>query len=327
MTQQEGLVMQVNEDHTIYMTYDGDFVKGVPVVEADVGEHGAFTPYKEKFNPVQALVHGPFIAVAASMVFILGAFLTSLPEAYAYVKLENGDLIEIGVDEDGNVVMLEGEGINPEWESQPIDVVLVEIAEQHEVEDFDFQRTKSGNMRKQLTSAIEEAEKVAEEKRLTEEDSAPAEEVITPVTDETTDEATDEASGNLSEETSDKTDANKNAPGNSGNAPGQTGATPGQSGKTPANGAAPPGQSGEAPGKSGAAPGKSNGNSGNSGKAPGKSESKPGNSETAPGQNKDNPGKANDKPGNSGNAPGHNKDNSGKPSEKPGNGNNKNDTD
>lgn len=276
----EGLVMEVNETHSIFMTHEGEFVKGVPTTVADVGEYATFTPYKEKFNPKQAILAGPFVAIAASSLILFGSLFSDLPEAYAYVDLENGERIELGIDEDGNVVHIEGTQIEDDWENKPLAVVLVEIAETSPVAAFSHGNMRDGEVRSHVTKAIELAEEVEPTLDETETVSEPT----TPV--EVTDDSEDTEAADEVEATDEEKNPSVVAPGKAGTTPGQSGTTPGKSGKTPSEGAEPPGKAGTAPGKSGDTPGKN-------GTAPGKSDDSPGKSDKAPGQLKDKSGNGN----------------------------------
>lgn len=286
-----GIVMDVKEEYSIFLTEDGEFMKGIPASDAEVGEYAYFTEYKPPFKLTKSPVLAPILAIAATMVLIFGASFSNVPEAYAFVELENGERIELGIDKEGTVIYVEGVEEHS-WEDKALSRVLVEIVKEKPQAKITYDKPRDGAVERQLTTAIEKAEEAI----VTNEE--PAEE-IQPVTSEPVE--TDEEQATKPED-EDKPDNSEKAPGQTGETPGQSGIAPGKSGQTPANGAQPPGKSGEAPGKSGNTPGKSGDNPGQSKGKPGNSqdkshknenkskgsEAKPGKSESAPGQQKKN---------------------------------------
>lgn len=294
-----GIVMDVKEDYAIFLTEDGEFIKGIPASDAEVGEYAHFTEYKPPFKLTKSPALAPILAIAATMVLIFGASFSNVPEAYAFVELENGERIELGINEEGTVIYVEGVE-DHSWEDKALSKVLVEIVQEKPQAKITYDKPRDGAIERRITTAIEEAEEAV----VTNEE--PVDE-IEPVTSEPVEleepVESDEDQANEPED-EDKPGNSEKAPGQTGETPGQSGTAPGKSGQTPANGAQPPGKSGEAPGKSGNTPGKSGDKPGNSQGKSNKSESnshknqesfktqgssdKPGKSESAPGQQKKN---------------------------------------
>ncbi|PJK16874.1 hypothetical protein CQS04_06895 [Chryseomicrobium excrementi] len=288
-----GIVMDVKEDYSIFLTEDGEFMKGIPASDAEVGEYAHFTEYKAPFKLTKSPALTPILAIAATMVLIFGASFSDIPEAYAFVELENGERIELGIDKEGTVIYVEGVEEHS-WEDKALSKVLVEIVKEKPQAKITYDKPRDGAVERQLTTAIEKAEEAI----VTNEE--PAEE-IQPVTSEPVE--TDEEQATKPED-EDKPGNSEKAPGQTGETPGQSGIAPGKSGQTPANGAQPPGKSGEAPGKSGKTPGKSGDNPGQSKDKNGNSKDKPGNSQDKSHKNKDESERSTDKPGKSESAPG-----------------------
>lgn len=292
-----GIVMDVKEDYAIFLTEDGEFMKGIPASDAEVGEYAHFTEYKPPFKLTKSPALAPILAIAATMVLIFGASFSNVPEAYAFVELENGERIELGIDEEGTVIYVEGVE-DHSWEDKALSKVLVEIVQEKPQAKITYDKPRDGAIERRITTAIEEAEEAVVTKE------EPVDE-IEPVTSEPVEleEPVESDEDQTTEpEDEDKPGNSEKAPGQTGETPGQSGTAPGKSGQTPANGAQPPGKSGEAPGKSGNTPGKSGDNPGqskdkngnsqdkshkNENKSKG-SEAKPGKSESAPGQQKKN---------------------------------------
>ena len=299
-----GIVMDVKEDYAIFLTEDGEFMKGIPDSDAEVGEYAHFTEYKPPFKLTKSPALAPILAIAATMVLIFGASFSNVPEAYAFVELENGERIELGIDKDGTVIYVEGVE-DHSWEDKALSKVLVEIVQEKPKAKITYDKPRDGAVERQLTTAIEKAEEAIVTKE------EPAEE-IEPVTSEPVEpeepvEADEDQATEPEKE--DNPGNSEKAPGQTGETPGKSGTAPGKSGQTPASGAQPPGKSGEAPGKSGNTPGKSGDHSDQSKDKPGKSqdksnknedksdkednkskdsEAKPGKSESSPGQQKKN---------------------------------------
>lgn len=295
-----GIVMDVKEDYAIFLTEDGEFMKGIPDSDAEVGEYAHFTEYKPPFKLTKSPALAPILAIAATMILIFGASFSNVPEAYAFVELENGERIELGIDEEGTVIYVEGVE-DHSWEDKALSKVLVEIVQEKPQAKITYDKPRDGAVERQLTIAIEEAEEAV----VTNEEPVDEIEPFTsePVELEEPKEPVESDEGQTTEpEDEDKPGNSEKAPGQTGETPGQSGTAPGKSGQTPANGAQPPGKSGEASGKSGNTPGKSGDNPGQSKDKPGNSqdkshknenkskasEAKPGKSESAPGQQKKN---------------------------------------
>lgn len=293
-----GIVMDVKEEYSIFLTEDGEFMKGIPASDAEVGEYAYFTEYKPPFKLTKSPVLAPILAIAATMVLIFGASFSNVPEAYAFVELENGERIELGIDKEGTVIYVEGVEEHS-WEDKALSKVLVEIVKEKPQAKITYDKPRDGAVERQLTTAIEKAEEAI----VTNEE--PAEE-IQPVTSEPVE--TDEEQATEPED-EDKPGNSEKAPGQTGETPGQSGIAPGKSGQTPASGAQPPGKSGEAPGNSGNTPGKSGDNPGQSKDKNGNSKDKPGNSQDKSYKNKDESEGSTDKPGKSESAPGQQKKN------------------
>lgn len=292
-----GIVMDVKEDYAIFLTEDGEFMKGIPDSDAEVGEYAHFTEYKPPFKLTKSPALAPILAIAATMVLTFGASFSNVPEAYAFVELENGERIELGIDEEGTVIYVEGVE-DHSWEDKALSKVLVEIVQEKPQAKITYDKPRDGAIERRITTAIEEAEEAV----VTNEE--PFDE-IEPVTSEPVElEEPVESDEDQATEPEDegKPGNSEKAPGQTGETPGQSGTAPGKSGQTPANGAQPPGKSGEAPGKSGNTPGKSGDN-------PGQSKDKPGKSQDKPSKNEDKSNKKDDKPGKSESAPGQQKKN------------------
>lgn len=292
-----GIVMDVKEDYAIFLTEDGEFMKGIPASDAEVGEYAHFTEYKPPFKLTKSPALAPILAIAATMVLIFGASFSNVPEAYAFVELENGERIELGIDKEGTVIYVEGVE-DHSWEDKALSKVLVEIVQEKPQAKISYDKPRDGAIERRITTAIEEAEEAVVTNVEPTEEIEPV--TAEPVELEDSVEADEDQATKPEDE--DKPGNSEKAPGQTGETPGQSGTAPGKSGKTPADGAEPPGKSGEAPGKSGNTPGKSGDN-------PGQSKDKPGNSQDKSHKNENKSKDSEVKQGKSESAPGQQKKN------------------
>ncbi|OZS77735.1 hypothetical protein CF394_11035 [Tetzosporium hominis] len=299
-----GIVMDVKEDYAIFLTEDGEFMKGIPASDAEVGEYAHFTEYKPPFKLTKSPALAPILAIAATMVLIFGASFSNVPEAYAFVELENGERIELGIDEEGTVIYVEGVE-DHFWEDKALSKVLVEIVEEKPQAKITYDKPRDGAIERRITTAIEEAEEAV----VTNEEPVDEIEPVTSEPVELEEPVESDEDQTTEPEDEDKPGNSEKAPGQTGETPGQSGTAPGKSGQTPANGAQPPGKSGEAPGKSGNTPGKSGDNPGQSKDKPGKSQDKASKNDDKSHKKDDKSNKKDDKPGKSESAPGQQKKN------------------
>lgn len=299
-----GIVMDVKEDYAIFLTEDGEFMKGIPATAAEVGEYAHFTEYKPPFRLTKSPALAPILAIAATMVLIFGASFSNVPEAYAFVELENGERIEFGINEEGTVIYVEGVE-DHSWEDKALSKVLVEIVQEKPQAKITYDKPRDGAIERRITTAIEEAEEAV----VTNEEPVDEIEPVTSEPVELEEPVESDEDQTTEPEDEDKPGNSEKAPGQTGETPGQSGTAPGKSGQTPANGAQPPGKSGEAPGKSGNTPGKSGDNPGQSKDKPGKSQDKASKNDDKSHKKDDKSNKKDDKPGKSESAPGQQKKN------------------
>lgn len=102
----KGIVCDINKKYMIFMTGDGEFLRGIPLnSNPQIGDEVEFqlitVPFPLKKN-VKTYIIGPVIAVAILLFFIGTSLLTNTNSAYAYVQL--GEELVLSVDEQGNVI-------------------------------------------------------------------------------------------------------------------------------------------------------------------------------------------------------------------------------
>jgi len=128
-----GIVCEKYENYIIFITQDGEFHKGIPLgADPDIGEEVDFStlpislPARKK-----KVIYRLTPVVLAALFFISIVAFNLLPEkqaAAAYIQLNGAHSIEIGIDNNGNVVSIENkkeEQFNlKNIEGQPIGTAL-----------------------------------------------------------------------------------------------------------------------------------------------------------------------------------------------------------
>lgn len=131
MEMKKGVCVKNKDDRSIFLLEDGRFLEGKAVNALEVGEEGYFMPASHRSSMKWAKFMAPATALAAALILLLFTMLPS-EEAYAYIQLEANHGLEIGVDEDINVVSIrhlneDGKKLIEklgEWEGHPLDVIL-----------------------------------------------------------------------------------------------------------------------------------------------------------------------------------------------------------
>lgn len=102
----KGIVCEINKKYMIFMTSDGEFLRGIPLnSNPQIGDEVKFQlntiPFPEK-KRVKTYIIGPVLVAAILLIFFGTSLFTNTNSAYAYVKL--GEELELSVDEQGNVI-------------------------------------------------------------------------------------------------------------------------------------------------------------------------------------------------------------------------------
>lgn len=124
MNTYKGIVCEINKNYMIFLTADGEFLRGIPkVANPQIGDEVLFqlltaTPLPKK--KMKSFIIGPALAVAAFLIFFITTFFPTTNSAYAYVQV--GTDLELGIDEDGTVISVKQ--INPNESYVPEDLKL-----------------------------------------------------------------------------------------------------------------------------------------------------------------------------------------------------------
>ena len=134
-----GIVCEKNTNDMIFLTSEGEFVHGIPLVtDPEVGEEVEFhlvTTTNLRRKRMKPFFIGPALIAAVLLVFLVASLIPQTNSAYAYVQVEGDQAIEFGVDGEGNVVSLRSLDEAPnlelqDWEGLPIGIVLAKVVKQ-----------------------------------------------------------------------------------------------------------------------------------------------------------------------------------------------------
>ncbi|MEK4484642.1 hypothetical protein MHH81_03490 [Psychrobacillus sp. FSL H8-0484] len=134
-----GIVCEKNINDMIFLTSEGEFVHGIPLVtDPEVGEEVEFhlvTTTNLRRKRMKPFFIGPALIAAVLLVFLVASLIPQTNSAYAYVQVEGDQAIEFGVDGEGNVVSLRSLDEAPnlelqDWEGLPIGIVLAKVVKE-----------------------------------------------------------------------------------------------------------------------------------------------------------------------------------------------------
>lgn len=170
----KGIVCEKRNGYMVFLTKEGDFLRGTPIGPTpEVGEEVEFhvvtvqTPRRKRMKP---FIIGPAIVAAVLLLFLVASLIPQTNNAYAYVQLEGETTVELGVDENGNVVSLRSlDEMTPftldEWEGLPINVVLAKAVTQLIAENEKiiittvYEKQNQEELKKRIDQAVNEVQK------------------------------------------------------------------------------------------------------------------------------------------------------------------------
>ena len=169
MRKYRGIVCEKKATYSVFLTEDGEFLRGVPLIAAvQIGDEAEFhliasaTPTKR----LKPMFIAPALIAAVLLLFLVASWFPQIPTAYAYIQVEGDSTIKIGVDEEGKVISLHSttEAMK-DWENQPIDLVLAKAVEQVSTDNKEFavttvyEKEDQPELKKQIEKAIQEVKK------------------------------------------------------------------------------------------------------------------------------------------------------------------------
>ena len=169
MRKYSGIVCEKKATYSVFLTEDGEFLRGVPLIAAvQIGEEAEFhliasaTPTKR----MKPMFIAPALIAAVLLLFLVASWFPKTPTAYAYIQVEGDSTIEIGVDEEGKVISLHSTTVEmKDWEDQPIDLVLAKAVEQVSTDNTElavttvYEKENKPKLNKQIEKAVQEVKK------------------------------------------------------------------------------------------------------------------------------------------------------------------------
>ncbi|TQR21209.1 anti-sigma factor domain-containing protein [Psychrobacillus vulpis] len=104
-----GIVCEKKNKYMVFLTKEGEFLRGIPLGSPNVGEEAEFhvvsaaSPRQKRLKP---FFIAPALIAAVLLVFIVTSLFPNTNSALAYVQLEGETALELGVNQKGNVVSL-----------------------------------------------------------------------------------------------------------------------------------------------------------------------------------------------------------------------------
>ena len=129
---QTGICIELNQDRSIFLMKDGQFVTGTPTGNISIGEEARFYPFEKKpvirWQPIIA----PLIAAVAALALFLSVLVSPAEEAFGYVQIQINPGVELGINEKHEVVSIrelnsDGEKLIRqlgEWKDRPLPDIL-----------------------------------------------------------------------------------------------------------------------------------------------------------------------------------------------------------
>ncbi|MFS0577104.1 hypothetical protein AB1K83_15810 [Sporosarcina sp. 179-K 3D1 HS] len=133
-----GIVCEKKSKYTVFLTNQGDFLRGIPIgTTPKIGEESEFHLISTATSPLRKgklRFVGAALVAALFFLFIVASLISPDDEVMAYVQLETDNAMELGVNEEGEVISLryldDTSDATDEWgkKSVPIRDVLDQVA-------------------------------------------------------------------------------------------------------------------------------------------------------------------------------------------------------
>lgn len=177
MRKYRGIVCEKKASYTVFLTENGEFLRGVPLIaDVQIGEEAAFhliasTTSKRRMKPIFI---APALIAAILLLFLVASWFPKATPAYAYLQVEGDSTLEIGVDDEGNVISLRSLDKKQveidEWEGLPVEIVIAKAIEEvgnttHKIEmKTVYKKKEQIELNKRIEKAIKEPLKTKKQK-------------------------------------------------------------------------------------------------------------------------------------------------------------------
>lgn len=166
----KGIVCEKKNNEIIFLTADGEFLSGIPLLaNPEIGDEVEFqlanTSLPQK-KSLKTYIFAPAIAAAVLLIFLITSIFPHTDSAYAYIQLNGGQSIKLGIGEEGTVVSvqsLDETSINQEdWQGLSIENALLkafdELAPNNEEIEIltEIEKANSPEIKKQIDKAVKD---------------------------------------------------------------------------------------------------------------------------------------------------------------------------
>ncbi|QUG40538.1 hypothetical protein KD050_14695 [Psychrobacillus sp. INOP01] len=169
MRKYRGIVCEKKATYSVFLTEDGEFLRGAPLIAtAQIGDEAEFQLIASATSSkrMKPIFIAPALIAAVLLIFLVASWFPQTTTAYAYIQVEGDSTIEIGVDEEGNVISLHSTtGVIKDWEGQSINLVLAKAVEQVSTDKKDlavttvYEKKDKPKLKKQIEKAVQEVKK------------------------------------------------------------------------------------------------------------------------------------------------------------------------
>lgn len=168
-----GIVCEKKATYSIFLTEDGEFLRGTPLIaDVQIGEEAEFylIAAAKPSNRTKPIFIAPALVAAVLLLLLVASWFPQTTPAYAYINVEGDSTIEIGVDEKGNVISFDSTTeVIKDWEGQSIDLVLAKAVEQVSTDQKElvvttvYEKEDKPKTNKQIEKAVKKAKSPKED--------------------------------------------------------------------------------------------------------------------------------------------------------------------
>lgn len=170
MRKYRGIVCEKKAHYTVFLTENGEFLRGTPLItDVQIGEEAEFHLISSATSTkrMKPIFIAPALVAAVLLIFLVASsWFPQTTTAYAYIQVEGDSTIEIGVDDEGNVISLHSTtGVMKDWEGQSIDLVLAKAVEQVSTDKKElvvttiYEKEDKPKLKKQIEKAVQKVKK------------------------------------------------------------------------------------------------------------------------------------------------------------------------
>ncbi|SDN22394.1 hypothetical protein SAMN05518871_10417 [Psychrobacillus sp. OK028] len=169
MRKYKGIVCEKKAAYSVFLTEDGEFLRGIPLNAAvQIGDEAEFRLFTLATAPkrMKPFFIAPALIAAMLLIILVASWFPQTTPAYAYINVEGDSKIEIGIDEDGKVISIHSTSeVIEDWEGQSMDLVLAKAIEQVSTDEKElavttvYEKEDKPKLTKQIEKAVQQVQK------------------------------------------------------------------------------------------------------------------------------------------------------------------------